>query len=76
MMGGRGRGTRTRGREVGRGSRKGKPIFWPVLVLRECLKVSSEGILQMWSGTLDLIYRDKEQGGNCMNGRQKGSGQV
>jgi len=42
----------------------GKPIFFPVLVLRGYLKVSSEGILQMWSETYDLIHRDKEQAGN------------
>lgn len=52
----------------------GKHIFWPVFVLRECLKVSSEGILQMLSGTLGLIHEDKEQGGNWMSERQKGSG--
>lgn len=45
---------------TGSGSRKGKLIFWPVLVLRGCLKVSSKGILQMWPGSLDLICWDKK----------------
>lgn len=43
---------------TGSGSRKEKLIFWPILVLRGFLKVSSEGILQVWPGTLDLICWD------------------
>lgn len=52
-----------RERDWGGEAEGGKPIFCPVLFLRGCLKASSEGILQMWSGTL-AIRGDREQGRN------------